>query len=56
MTKHNKPIFDLDVEEKSLSDSFDRGEWRSVRDLKKQVKNARDAATNYLRKAAKINI
>ncbi len=56
MTKHTKPIFNLDAEEQSLSNSFDKGEWKSVKNLKKEIKKTRNAADNYLRKAARINI
>jgi predicted DNA binding CopG/RHH family protein len=56
MKKKNKPIFDLDAEEKELSDSFDRGEWKSVDNLKEEKSKARIAAANYLRKSARINI
>jgi predicted DNA binding CopG/RHH family protein len=51
-----KPVFKLDQEEKELSDSFDRGEWKSVPDLKKEKAKARKAASNYLKKNARINI
>ncbi len=36
MSKKKKPVFDLDAEEKSISNSFDRGEWESVDNLKKK--------------------
>jgi hypothetical protein len=31
MPKKRQPIFDLDDEEKELSNSFDRGEWKSTK-------------------------
>jgi predicted DNA binding CopG/RHH family protein len=56
MAKRKQPIFNLDAEEQELSDSFDRGEWRSVENLKAEKEKARKAATNYFRKGARINI
>lgn len=56
MTKAKKPIFNLDSEEQALSDSFDRGEWKSVKNLSKEKTKARRAAANTLRKSARINI
>lgn len=46
----------LDQDEKELSDSFDKGEWKSVANLKQEVAIARKAAANTLRKDARINI
>jgi predicted DNA binding CopG/RHH family protein len=54
--KRKSPVFDLDKEEQALSDSFDRGEWKSVANLKEEMAKAREAAANYLRKDARINI
>ncbi len=56
MTKRKQPIFNLDAEEQELSDSYDRGEWKSVKNLKQELRKARTAAANYLRKDARINI
>ena len=56
MNKKKKPIFDLDAEEQTLSDSFNQGEWKSVGNLKEEKSKARLAAANYLRKSARINI
>jgi predicted DNA binding CopG/RHH family protein len=46
----------LDEEEQSLLDSVDRGEWRTVKNLKGERLKLRDAARNTLRKDARINI
>ncbi|MEO8402707.1 MAG: CopG family antitoxin [Gammaproteobacteria bacterium] len=46
----------LDAEEKKLSDSFDKGEWKSVKNLKIEMGIAKKAAKNTLRKDARINI
>ena len=56
MNKKKKPVFHLDAEEKELSDSFARGEWKSVANLKEEKNKARIAAANYSRKSARINI
>jgi predicted DNA binding CopG/RHH family protein len=50
------PIFNLDSEEQALSDALDRGEFKSVKNLKSAKKKIREAAANYLKKEAKINI
>ena len=46
----------LDTEEQELSDSFDRGEWKTVTNLKQEMAFAKKAAANSLRKDARINI
>lgn len=56
MTKRKQPVFNLDAEEQELSDSFDRGEWTSVKNLKAEKEKAKIAAGNYFRKSARINI
>jgi predicted DNA binding CopG/RHH family protein len=56
MTKTKKPIFNLDKEEKKMSDSFDLGEWESVKGLEKEIAKAQEAASRYLHKDARINI
>ncbi len=51
MVKMNKkPVFKLDEYEQELSDSFDRGEWKSADNLEEEKSNARQAASNYFRK------
>lgn len=56
MTSKKKPVFSLDKDEKSLSASFERGEWKSIKNLSKEKAKAQKAAANYLRKGARINI
>ncbi len=51
-----KPVFNLDQNEKSLSVSFDRGEWKSVKNLNRERVKSKKAATNYFSKGARINI
>lgn len=46
----------LDKDEKELLDSVERGEWRSVRNLKAEKAFAKKAATNSMSKEARINI
>ena len=44
MKKEKEPVFDLDEEEQELSDSFDRGEWKSVDNPEEEKAIAREAA------------
>lgn len=46
----------LDKEEKALSDSFDKGEWKSVKNIKEERALAKRVAKNTLQKDARINI
>jgi predicted DNA binding CopG/RHH family protein len=48
MTSKKKPIFNLDKDEKSLSVSFEQGEWRSVKNLNKEKVKAQKAAQEGL--------
>jgi predicted DNA binding CopG/RHH family protein len=43
-------------EEKELAESFERGEWRSVKNLAKERQKLQNAAKATLRKDARINI
>ncbi len=45
----NTKTMNLDPEEQSLLDSFERGEWQSVKDLPAQKKMAVDAARRFLK-------
>jgi predicted DNA binding CopG/RHH family protein len=51
----NKQI-KFDAEEQALLDSFDKGEWKPVKDLKHEKNLAKKAAENTLRKDARVNI
>ena len=51
-----KPIFKLGKEERELSKSFSKGEWRSSSNLTQERKKARKASENYQQKDARINI
>jgi predicted DNA binding CopG/RHH family protein len=51
-----KPVFKLDKEEKDFSDSFDKGEWQSVKNITKEKSKARAASASYQKKDARINI
>jgi len=46
----------IDAEEKALLDSVERGEWQSTSNLEEEVAFAKTAASNYLRKDARVNI
>lgn len=46
----------LDSEEKKIVESYDRGEWRTVRDPKQEIKRLREYARNTLQKDKRINI
>ncbi len=56
MKTRKLPIFNLDSEEQALSDALDRDEFKSVKNLGYEKKKIREAAANYLKKEAKINI
>ena len=56
MIKRKKDIFNLDEAEKELADSFDRGEWESVENLEEETQKARQTASQYFRKNARINV
>lgn len=56
MIKKQGPIFNLDEEEQALSDSVDRGEWKSVQNLKERISFAKEAARNYFREKEKVSI
>ena len=42
--------------ESEMSESYDRGEWRSVKGLRRQRQRATAAARRTLRKSARMNI
>jgi len=50
--RKKKDVFDvkLDVEEKDMLASLERGEWKTVSNMKKVRKNVQQAAASYLRK------
>lgn len=50
-----KRIMD-EAEERKILESYERGEWRSVKDLKTEVRKLRTAARNTLQKDKRINI
>jgi predicted DNA binding CopG/RHH family protein len=43
-------------EERALAESFERGEWRPVKNVKRERQKLRDAARRSLQKDARINI
>jgi predicted DNA binding CopG/RHH family protein len=54
--KKEIPVFELDADEQSLLESFEKGEWRSVKSLAKEKTTAKKIATNTLKKDVRINI
>ena len=45
-----------ETEEKKILESYERGEWRSVKDLKAEVQTLSTAARNTMQKDKRINI
>lgn len=57
MKKNKKKSSDnLDHEEKELLSSFEKGEWKSIKNLKNEKRAAHETATKTLRKDVRINI
>lgn len=56
MKKSKKHDSSLDQEEKELLSSFEKGEWKTIKNLKKEKVAARKTATRTLRKDVRINI
>lgn len=56
--KKKSDIFDvsLDKEEQDLLKSVEKGEWKTVKNLKKEVAFAKAAAKNFLRKDERITL
>ncbi|MEI6790749.1 MAG: CopG family antitoxin [Myxococcaceae bacterium] len=48
--------FKLDQEEQELLTSFENGEWKTVRNFKKEVATLEKAAKKFIKKDARINI
>jgi len=46
----------LDKEEKDLVDSYERGEWKSVKNLKEEIEKHRGYARQTLKKDKRVNI
>lgn len=46
----------INKEEKDILSSFEKGEWKSVRNKKALAHEAKIAAETYLKKDARINI
>ena len=47
---------ELDKEEKELLDSYERGEWKSIKNLKEEIEKHRGYARQTLRKDKRVNI
>jgi len=46
----------LDKEERDLLDSYERGEWKSVKNLKKEIERHKGYARQTLKKDKRVNI
>jgi predicted DNA binding CopG/RHH family protein len=46
----------LDKEERELIESYDRGEWKSVKNLKEEIEKHRGYARQTLKKDKRVNI
>ena len=46
----------LDKEERDILESFERGEWKSVKNLKQEIKKHQEYARQTLKKDKRINI
>ena len=46
----------LDAEEKDILESYERGEWRTVKNQKQEIIKLREYAKNTLQKDNRINI
>ena len=46
----------LDKEEKELLDSYERGGWKSVKNLKEEIEKHRGYARRTLKKGKRVNI
>src|SRR6476659_478726 len=56
--KKKRDIFNvtLDKEEQELLESVERGEWKTVKNAKKEAAFAREAAANSLRKDERVTL
>ena len=46
----------LDEEEKEILDSFERGEWKRVKNFKAEIKKHQEYARRTLKKDKRVNI
>jgi predicted DNA binding CopG/RHH family protein len=46
----------LDAEEQELIESIERGEWKSVKNLKAEIKKHQEYARNTMKKDKRVNI
>lgn len=54
--KKTENYLTLDEEERDLLETFEKGEWKSVKNLEKEKLTVKKAAANFLKKNARINI
>jgi len=56
MKNNNLPDMLHDQEEEWLLNSFENGEWQTVKNIQQEKEKALEAASNYLQKDTRINI
>ncbi len=57
MPTRKTPVdYELDDDEKDLLESFERGEWKSVKNKKAYLSHAKEASENFFKKDSRINI
>ncbi|MFI4954671.1 MAG: hypothetical protein ACHP9Y_02050 [Gammaproteobacteria bacterium] len=56
MKKYDVFNVDLDAEEQEITKALDQDKHKSVDDLEEKIAFAKEAAVNYLRKDARVNI
>jgi len=56
--RKKKGVFDgsLDTQEKDMLESLERGEWKTIPNIKKTREKVKSAATNYVRKSKEKRI
>ena len=47
---------DLDQQEKDIFESYERGEWKSVKNLKQEIQKHKEYARQTLKKDKRVNI
>lgn len=47
---------ELDADERAISESYDKGEWKAIKNARQEIGLAKKAAKNTLAKDARINI
>jgi predicted DNA binding CopG/RHH family protein len=53
---HKKMTYTLDPEEQEILDAFEKGEVTRSKNVEEEIRTAQEAARNYFKKDARINI